>query len=121
MNVKLCALPFFRAQQTCGLQKYLRVCLGINALYNILKYINGRLPQNLQIDHPTGHSDRYTFISNAINSCVASDPSPSLLTCASVIVLLVKLSKSSLVFFFRLALPINCFCFVLFCFVLVKL
>jgi hypothetical protein len=42
-------------------------------LYNISKYVNGRLPKNLQIDRPTGHSGRHTFISNAINSGVAPE------------------------------------------------
>ncbi len=45
--------------------------LGVNSLYGIAKYINGRLPQSsLQIERPTGHSVRHTFISNAINDGV---------------------------------------------------
>ncbi len=69
-NVKLQPLPFFRSQNTVGRRLYLRGPLGINSLYNIGKYINGRLPQSMQIDRPTGHSGRHTFISHAINSGV---------------------------------------------------
>lgn len=44
--------------------------LGINSLYAISKTINSRLPKQYQIERPTGHSGRHTFISNAINSGV---------------------------------------------------
>lgn len=72
-NPRLLPLPFFRAQHTSGRRQYLKTPLGINSLYNIPKYINGRLPVALKIDRPTGHSGRHTFISNAINSGVCPE------------------------------------------------
>ncbi len=34
------------------------------------KRVNARLPNDLQIDRPTGHSGRHTFVTNSVNSGV---------------------------------------------------
>lgn len=59
VNLKLISLSFFRAQHTCGRRQYLQTLLGINSLHYSPKYISGRLPTNLRIDRPTGHSGRH--------------------------------------------------------------
>jgi hypothetical protein len=72
-TVTLEPLPFFRAQHSVGKRQYLLKPLGKNMLSAIPKYINSRLPLELQVSNATGHSGRTTFITHAINSGTAPE------------------------------------------------
>ena len=59
-------LSFFRAlDQSKTVKSFTKGPLGINKMKEAFSYANDRLPDNLKVVDPTGHSGRVSFMNNA--------------------------------------------------------
>lgn len=67
-------LPFIRSLSSRGDPRTLASgSLGINYIKKAFNNVNERLPQELQISKPSGHTGRHTYVSNSINEGVDSE------------------------------------------------